>query len=243
VSESAPRVAAVIPAYDADATLAAVVVGLRRAIPRALIVVVDDGSRDRTAEVAAAHADRLVGFDRNRGKGAALRAGFAAALAQGAAALVTLDADGQHDPAFAPALLAALADADVVVGVRGRRGSDMPLARRATNALSARAVSACAGQPIADAQSGFRALSRRVVEAVDAEGDRYEFETDFLIRAARAGYRIAGVPVPTAYGAPSHFRLLQDGMLVTRSIWRHRQGAGRNANAGAAAAQLTTEPR
>lgn len=225
MSVSAGPVAAVIPAYRAAATLGAVLVGVRRALPRALVVVVDDGSDDGTEAAARACCDRVVRFVRNRGKGAALRAGIAAALAEGVAAVVTLDADGQHDPASAPALVGALDGADIAIGVRRRSGSDMPLARRATNALSARAVSFCAGQTIEDAQSGYRALSRRVLEAVDGHGDRYEYETDFLLRAARAGYRVAGVPVSTLYGAPSHFLFIRDGMLVTRSIWRHRGGA------------------
>ena len=76
-----------------------------------------------------------------------------------------------------------------------------------------------------DAQSGYRAMRRDVLERVHATGDRYEYETEFLIEAARAGYRIASVGVPTMYGAPSHFRAWNDSMRVVRAIWRHRARA------------------
>ena len=225
MSEAPRSVAVVIPAYQAAATLGAVVDGLRRALADAFVIAVDDGSTDDTHSVASHVCDEVVRFERNRGKGAALRAGIGAALRLGANAVVTIDADGQHDPVYAPALVTALAAADVAIGARARRGTTMPLSRRATNALSARAMSACAGSPIGDAQSGYRAMRRSVLEAVDARGDRYEYETDFLLRAGRLGYRIVDVPVSTLYGPPSHFRLLPDALLVMRSIWRHRAGA------------------
>src|ERR1700728_3152560 len=112
------RVACVIPAYDAAHTLASVIRGLRAAVPDAVTIVVDDGSRDGTEAVAERWADVAVHLAHNRGKGAALRAGFAMALGTGATAILTIDADGQHDPACAPRLLAALHDADVVIGAR-----------------------------------------------------------------------------------------------------------------------------
>ena len=221
------RVACVVPAYQAEKTLGDVLRGLRESLPWATIVVTDDGSRDRTAEIAERWADHVVRFASNRGKGAALRAGCDAALAVGAGAVVTLDADGQHDPACAPGLLEALGDADVVVGARARRGSRMPVHRRLTNALSSAAVSRCAGCPLPDAQSGFRAIRADVLRRVRPEGDRYDYETEFLIRAARAGFRIAAVPIPTIYGAPSHFRHFHDAMLVIRTIWRLRPAVSR----------------
>jgi glycosyltransferase involved in cell wall biosynthesis len=217
-------VVCVIPALDAERTLAAVAGGLRAAVPHATLVAVDDGSRDHTLRVARAACDVVVHFPRNRGKGAALRAGLARALALGASAVLTIDADGQHDPDAAPALLDALARADLAIGARERRGT-MPLGRRLTNALASAAVGALVGDAIADAQSGYRAVRRTVLETVHACGDRYEFETDFLIRAGRAGYRIAAVPIPTVYGAPSHFRAVRDSMRVVRTIWHHRSGA------------------
>jgi glycosyltransferase involved in cell wall biosynthesis len=177
--------------------------------------------------VARATCDLAIRFDRNRGKGAALRAGIAEGLRCGAGAVVTIDADGQHDPSSAPALVAALADADMVIGARPRGAGTMPPARRLTNALAAIAVTAILGVRLPDTQSGFRAIRRAVLKRIEGRGDRYEYETDFLIRVALAGFRVASVPVPTIYGAPSHFRGVTDGGRVVRTIWRHRAEAFR----------------
>jgi len=217
-------VACVIPALDAARTLGGVIAALRAAVPHAALIVVDDGSRDDTFAIACATADVARRLPRNRGKGAALRVGFAEALALDAAAVLSLDADGQHDAATAPALLDALAHADLVVGTR-RRHEGMPFGRRVTNVLASAAVGAIVGGVVPDSQSGFRAMRRVVLEHVHASGDRYEFETDFLIRAARHGFRLAAVPVRTVYGAPSHFRAVRDSARVVRIIWHHRAGA------------------
>ncbi len=217
--------ACVIPALDAERTVAAVARGVRDSAPQAFIIGVDDGSRDGTRSVLGDVCDLVIAFDANRGKGAALRAGLSAALARDAAAIVTIDADGQHDPAAVPSLLDALADADLVIGARTRRGTAMPVGRRVTNALASAAIGAIAHTAVPDPQSGFRAMRRAVLEGVAAPGDRYEFETEFLIAAARAGFRIASVPVATRYGAASHFRGFRDSARVVRAIWRHRAGA------------------
>ena len=214
-------VACVIPALNAGESLGAVVSALRAAVPRAAVIGVDDGSTDATASIMRACCDRTVVLGSNHGKGAALRAGFAEALGLQPGAIVSLDADGQHDPSCTPRLVAALDDADIVVGSRQRHPGMMPLHRRMTNALSAAAARRLAGCELADPQSGFRAMRASVVRAIDARGDRYEFETDFLLRAARAGFRIAAVPIPTIYGPPSHFREVRDGLRVVATFCRH----------------------
>lgn len=214
--------AVVIPAFDAEATVVGVIEGTRAALPHALVFVVDDGSRDATARAARQAGATVLRFERNRGKGAALRAGIAAGLARHAAAILTLDADGQHDPAHAPQLLAALETADIAIGARARTGSAMPFRRRVTNALASSAVARLIGTPVADSQSGYRAFRRRVAEEVSGRGDRYEYETDFLIRAGRAGFRVVAVPVPTHYGPRSHFRPVTDSVRIVRTIWQHR---------------------
>jgi hypothetical protein len=215
----------VIPALDAAATVGDVVQATRTVLPHALITVVDDGSGDRTSEIAHAAGAAVLRFERNRGKGAALRAGIAALVAREVAAILTLDADGQHDPAHGPALLAALEGADIAIGCRARRGTAMPLRRRITNALASSVVGHLTGTTVVDSQSGFRAFRRRVALEVQARGDRYEYETDFLIRAARAGLRIVAVPVSTVYGGRSHFRTLTDSVRIVQTIWRHRSEA------------------
>ncbi|MGQ0712427.1 MAG: glycosyltransferase family 2 protein [Gemmatimonadaceae bacterium] len=218
------RVTCVIPAFQAMHTLESVVHPLREALPSVRVMVVDDGSEDATSSVAERLADCTIRLGRNRGKGAALRAGFERALQLGDDVVLTVDADGQHDPAYAPMLVAALTEHDVAIGQRARAGSPMPLRRRMTNAMASLAIGRVAGVHLEDTQSGFRAMRRSVLERVHARGDRYEFETDFLIRAARAGFRVCNVRIPTVYGAPSHFRSLSDSARILRTIWEHRHG-------------------
>jgi glycosyltransferase involved in cell wall biosynthesis len=220
------RVACVLPALNAAAALDEVVVGLRSSLAVPFVVIVDDGSRDDTHAVALRVGDAVVRFRQNRGKGAALRAGFAVALEHAADVVVTIDADGQHDPAYAPGLVAATRDADLVVGARARRGGTMPIGRRLTNALSAAAVARCIGQPVPDAQSGYRAMRTGLLRSIEARGDRYEFETEFLILAARRGYRVGFVPIPTRYDVPvaSQFRPLRDSARIIGTLWRFNTG-------------------
>lgn len=219
------RAACVIPAFQAADTIAAVVQGVRAVDIAAVIIVVDDGSTDGTfAAAAAGGADHVLRHENNRGKGSALLTGFALAftLAPRIEAVLTVDADGQHDPACLPALRNALESADLVIGARRRKGTSMPLHRRIANAISTRAIAWCAGRPIRDAQCGFRGIRRTLLEQVGHAGERYEAETAFVIRAARAGAIIAQIEIPTRYGPPSHFRPLRDAARVVATIWSHR---------------------
>jgi glycosyltransferase involved in cell wall biosynthesis len=224
---SKPPIGCVVPAFDAAPTIAGVIRGVRDALPDAFIVAVDDGSRDGTERAARTTADATIRFAENRGKGAALRAGIAMALEQGCDPLVTIDADGQHDPRLAQGLVAALDGADLAIGARRRAGA-MPFGRRITNRLSDSAVGRCVGQRVTDAQCGFRAMRATVARDVRARGDRYEFETEFLILAVRAGYRVVFVPIPATYPGvvPSRFRAIRDSARIVETIWRFsRRGA------------------
>lgn len=216
-------VVCIIPALNAAPTVGGVVDALRAAVPRAIVIAVNDGSTDDTESVLRSASDRMLSFARNRGKGAALRAAFALVAEEyPSSAVLTIDADGQHDATCAPRLLEALAVADIVIGTRAIRAEHVPPHRRIANRLSTAATRVVTRREIHDSQSGFRALRPGIVGAVVARGDRYEFETDFLVRAARRGYSVAEVEVPTIYGPPSHFRALRDAWLVTRVLWSHR---------------------
>jgi len=212
-------IAVVIPAYQAAATIRDVVARTRAAIPAAEILVVDDGSTDGTHAAASGVA---ITHDRNLGKGAALRDGIREATARGAAVVVTIDADGQHPPEAIPRLLRPIQEgrADLVLGAR-KRDRAMPVSRRITNWLSATLASRIGGQPVSDAQTGFRAFTRAVAERVAPAGDRYEYEANFLLDALRAGFRVSSIEVPTIYGAPSHFRAWGDTWRMLHAFARH----------------------
>jgi glycosyltransferase involved in cell wall biosynthesis len=204
--------------------LANVVKGVRRNLPNALIIGIDDGSTDGSRKLLRTVVDETIEFDKNQGKGAALRAGFAKALERGASAVLTIDSDGQHDPAFAPAIVGALDRADIVIGTRDLSGAGVPKHRRIANMISSAATRAVSGGKVRDSQSGYRAMKAEVLRKVHAVGDRYEFETDFIIRAARAGFTTVNVPISTIYGSPSYFREFRDAWLVIKVLWRHKAG-------------------
>ena len=196
---------ALIPAFEEGARVASVVLGATAHLP---VLVVDDGSTDDTAARAEASGATVLVQRPNRGKGAALRAGFGWALEHGFEAVVTLDADGQHDPAEIPAFLAAheRTAADLTIGRRDF--SQMPPIRRLANRLGGVAMSWAAGRDIPDNQSGFRLLSRRLIEAIaDSDESGFEYEIEMITTCIRAGYRLDWVPIRTIYaGQPSHIR-------------------------------------
>lgn len=220
-------VVVICPAYNAEKTLAPVIKALRQVLPRATIVGVNDGSTDGTGALLRSVCDKSIDFPTNRGKGAALQAGIDAALETDCRAVLTIDSDGQHDPAFAPAILSALDTSHIAIGTRDLSGQQVPRHRRIANMVSSSATRIVSGGAVRDSQSGYRGIRREVLEEVLAEGDRYEFETDFVIRAARAGFSITNIPISTIYGPASYFREFHDAMRVIGVIWRHRAGAFR----------------
>jgi glycosyltransferase involved in cell wall biosynthesis len=198
-----PRILALIPAYQEAPRVAAVVAGAKAHLP---VLVVDDGSTDDTSSVAEAAGATVLRHQPNQGKGAALRAGFRWALDQGRDAVLTLDADGQHDPAEIPLFIAARArtNADLVVGRRDF--SQMPPIRQLSNRIGGLALSWAVGRRIPDNQSGYRLLSGRLMEAMLASRESgFEFEVEMITTAIRSGWAIEWVPIRTIYaGEPSH---------------------------------------
>ncbi len=213
------RVAALIPAYQAAAHLGEVLLGLAALVPPPEVLVVDDGSRDATAETARLFGARVLSFAGNRGKGHALLAGFAALKEFDG--VVTLDADGQHPPACVPDFVAAFeAGADLVLGVRRFEGR-MPFSRRFANAVSSGWASRLAGHTISDSQCGYRLYSRAVLERTPLTPGGYELESEIVVRAARLGFRLSEVLIPTVYGEErSHIRTFHDVPRIVGTLLR-----------------------
>ena len=172
------------------------------------MLVVDDGSRDDTAQKAESAGAVVLRQVPNQGKGAALRAGFTWAIQNNAAAVVTLDADGQHDPAEIPSFLTAytVTHSDLIIGERDF--THMPPVRRFSNAIGRRVFSWAMGRSIPDNQSGYRLLSRRLMEALlESPEQGFEFEMEMIAVAVERGFTITGVPIRTIYaGEKSHIR-------------------------------------
>jgi glycosyltransferase involved in cell wall biosynthesis len=219
----------ILPAFNAESTVSAVVKGLRESLPNARIIGVNDGSSDGTGALLRFLCDRTIEFSENRGKGVALQTAFKAALETDCRAVLTIDSDGQHDPAFAPSIVEALDNYHIAIGTRDLSGEQVPPQRRIANFLSSAATRMVSGGAVKDSQSGYRGIRREVLEVVQAEGDRYEFETDFIIRSAHEGFTITNVPISTIYGSASYFREFRDAMLVIGVLVKHWRGAFRSA--------------
>jgi glycosyltransferase involved in cell wall biosynthesis len=222
VNEAVNRIFALIPAYQEAPRVAAVVQATRPHLP---VIVVDDGSTDDTASEAEAAGATVIRQVPNAGKGAALRAGFRQALADGAAAVVTLDADGQHDPAEIPAFLAAFRDRRPALIVGRRDFSEMPVVRRLSNVLGGAAVSLALGRSVPDNQSGYRLIGRELMRAMlDSDESGFEFEVEMIARCVALGLPLESVPIRTIYaGEPSHiepWRHLTEFVRVVRKARR-----------------------
>lgn len=213
---------ALIPAHNEEKQIAHVVRQAREYLP---VLVVDDGSRDRTAALAEGAGATVVRQIPNQGKGAALKTGFAWALARGVEAVLTLDGDGQHDPAEIPKFLAAGAQgAELIIGVRDF--TRMPFVRRASNSLGQVLFSWALGQRVLDNQSGYRLIGRGVMEAMLASAESgFEFEVEMIVRAVQRGSKIDWVPIRTIYqGGKSHIQPLKHLVNFIRIVlWARRQ--------------------
>ncbi len=197
-------IAAVVPAYNAGRHIEGVIRGLLRHVPARNVVVVDDGSGDDTASVAASTGAAVLRHPVNRGKGAALRTGFGAALAMpGISAIVMLDADGQHDPDEVPRFAEAFAAGagELVIGDRMQVTGSMPRLRVFTNRFTSAVISLIAKQRVPDTQNGYRLAGCALLRRVELASERYEIESELIVKASRAGARIASIPVSTIYGS------------------------------------------
>ena len=212
---------ALMPAFDEERYVASVLVRLLREVDK--VIVCDDGSMDLTGDIAEAMGATVVRHERNMGYGAALRSLFRAALEAGADVAVTIDSDGQHDPAELSRLvdLLRMNELDIVIGSRFLEGgSGAPGWRRAgigvINALSAN------GGVVTDSQSGFRAYSRRALETLVLTEDGMGASTEILLKADEAGLRIGEVPISVEYNEESSTRNpLAQGLGVILSTVKH----------------------
>lgn len=201
----------VMPAFNEEESVADVVAEVEAKLPGITVLVVDDGSLDRTAEVAKAAGARVASMPFNMGVGGAMRLGFQYAKENGFPVVVQIDADGQHDPDGVPSLLAALDEADLVIGARfsGQGDYEVKGPRRWAMTVLSRVLSRVVQAPLKDTTSGFKANGPKAV-ALFAHSFPAEYLGDTveaLVIAARAGLTVTQVPVtmrPRAAGQPSH---------------------------------------
>ena len=205
---------ALVPAYQAEATVGAVVRGLAANVSR--VLVVDDGSTDATASEAGRAGAEVLSLRGNGGKGAAIRAGLERLLAEEATHVAFVDADGQHDPADLPALLAAASRGeDFVIGSRMADLESIPTYRYRTNEIGSQVLSRMTGLEIEDAQSGYRVVASRLLRKLRLNARGYIIETEMLLKAAPHLKRFHHVPIKAIYGGPSHYRPFRDTWVIS----------------------------
>ena len=201
------NVLALIPAYNEAERIGVVINQTKKHLP---VLVVDDGSRDETAGVSRLLGAEVISQTPNQGKGAALMAGFRYAVDKDYDAVITLDADGQHDPGEIPFFLDEFAKgADLVIGRRDFR--KMPFPRNLSNAFGTWMFSRALGQFCPDNQSGYRLYSRRMIEAsLSSSETNFEFEVEVIVRCVSLEFNLSWVSIATIYaGESSHIKPLR----------------------------------
>ncbi|MBI5584614.1 MAG: glycosyltransferase family 2 protein [Deltaproteobacteria bacterium] len=224
------KFALLIPAHNVETRIGEVLAGAGKWL--ADILVVDDGSTDKTAEIARRQGVRVLSDHPNRGKGWALKRGFDILLKEAPEAILTMDGDGQHDPDCLPLFLEAYrrGAGDVIIGSRMGHRDEIPRLRYYPNLVGTYCLSWATGQYIPDSQSGFRLYGARGLEGLCLVADGFALETELLIKLAKKGSRIASLPIPAIYsrnGQASHYRPVADtyqiSIMVLRSIFWPRQ--------------------
>ncbi|MGI6483755.1 MAG: glycosyltransferase family 2 protein [Methanobacterium sp.] len=199
-------ITAIIPAYNEEKTIGSVVLGTLEHVSK--VIVVDDGSSDKTSQIARLAGAEVLVHPVNKGKGAALKTGFKAV--EDAKIIVTLDSDGQHDSGLIPKLIQPIQDdeADLVNGSRYLHGKDddTPSYRRVGQNVLDAATNFSGDLKITDSQSGFRAFAGHTIPVFGFHSSGYTIESEMLIDAANAGLRIKEVEIEAIYGEDGHHK-------------------------------------
>jgi len=215
------EIVAVIPAYNEERFIGSVVLKARKHVDA--VIVVDDGSTDGTGEIAQAAGAIVLRHERNRGKGVALNTGFDKARELGAEAIVTLDGDGQHLIEEMPLVLAPVlgGEADIAVGSRYlEKKCTVPLHRILGHRAFTLLTNLVSGVHVTDSQSGFRAFSRRAVEAIPFSSNGFSVESEMQFLAHEYDLRMVEVPVTAHYEDRPKRPVVAHGLMVLNGVLR-----------------------
>jgi len=191
---------AALPAYNEERSIAGMVLGCQKFVDR--VVIVDDGSSDATAEIALRMGAKVVRHEKNGGYGAALRTCFETARTMDADRMVTIDSDGQHDPADIPKLLESLSKgADLVIGSRfcNGHGKNIPAYRRIGMKVLDAATNTAGGTKISDTQSGFRAYGKRAIDRIRIDADGMSAGSEILLQIKENNLKVEEVEILCSY--------------------------------------------
>ena len=216
------KILALIPAWNEEAFIGPVIEATSTQLP---VLVIDDGSQDRTPDLAASAGAEVVRHEENKGKGQALITGFKWTLAEGFDAVITLDADGQHDPTEIPLFTSAYKDnaGDLIIGRRDFK--QMPFPNRYANPIGSWLLSLALKQRIYDNQCGYRLHTRKLLESLDLKTSGFELEVEAVMQTVCLGMTIGWVPIRTIYGTGkiSYFHPLHDTIGFLKMVWHAYQ--------------------
>ncbi len=211
-----PKIFIVIPAHNEERHIGEVV---KKAISFGRVIVVNDGSKDSTAEKAKEQGAEVITHIINLGKGAALKTGCDYAMKQGASQLIALDADSQHDPEEIPKFLAALKEADMAFGYRSF-SKEMPLILRIGNWAISKMTKFLFGADIYDTQSGYRAFTSAAYKKIRWESSSYSMESEMIANMARHNLKYSQIPIKTIYADRYKGTTILDGFkIVLNLLW------------------------
>jgi len=215
------KIAIIIPAHNEAQTIGPLV---KDVLSKGYdCIVIDDGSVDKTAAIAADAQAVVLRTGGKSGKGNALKIGFDYVIRNHYEALIAMDGDGQHSPSDIAAFVACcqVAQADIVNGNRLKNPQGMPLVRLATNHFMSWLISFFCRQHIPDTQCGFRLIKTKVLEAIKLESSDFEIETEVLIKASKKGFKIASVGIQTIYrDEVSKIQPVHDTLRFIAYLWR-----------------------
>ena len=213
------HVCLLLPAYNEEKTIDKIIREASEFVHD--ILVIDDGSVDQTAQVAEKAGGRVIKHYMNLGKGMALRTGFDYISQKDYDLIITMDSDGQHQPSDLPRFIDYFEKhrSDILIGARIHNRFEMPCHRRLNNWLVSSVGSALCGQEVEDFQSGFRLIRAEVVKSIELHTERYETESELLIKAGRIGFKIQSIPIATIYNSEiSNIRPLREMWLFTKLL-------------------------
>lgn len=191
----------IIPAFNEEKRLGGLLKRISSICSLKNVLVVDDGSVDKTAIIAEKAGSKVLKQKTNQGKGIALRAGFDFAVRNNYKAVITMDADGQHAPDELPLFLNYYKKykTDLIVGTRKQKLSEMPFLRFLVNKTTSLVTSILAGIRVNDSQSGYRLINSSLIKKINLKTSRFQMETEIIVKAARAGFSLGEVPIKTIY--------------------------------------------
>ncbi len=214
------RICAILPSYNEEKNITSVIKGILK--HNIDVIVVDDGSKDKTSQRASENGAAVIRHHKKKGKGVSIKDGLNYAADNDYDYIITIDADGQHNPEEIPLFVKeadANEEAGIVIGSRLWNPEKMPLARLCTNRFMSHLISLLCRQNIPDTQCGYKLIKKDVLKVISVKSRKFEIESELLVKAAKAGFKIKSIPIKSIYaGEKSRINPFTDAIRFIRFL-------------------------